>query len=294
MTSYPRSNFLGTRLILSRLHGRQVDSQDWYPPSEAYCCAILRNLGGSFPGITKLSLRCTGGPENVGDRMGICHDSMSLRGHGQWTCSGHPSRISSAITPHTKPHSKFQYLTLCQDIWKKNGNIRAFWVWKWLPFCSRPTCLGISSVCGRKKWVCPRLEDHSGPRNPMVGWQKVADMVKVWRYVKVWSAGVSGHGKTHHFEQVGIRKKRPWVMPRGIGQIRQHLLERKISCGLSALSALVMASRDAFVQGLFWVFCDYYQDYLFRFMSVQKCRCFVNLTDFIQCFVLVSRMAPCL
>jgi len=62
---------------------------------------------------------------------------------------------------------------------------------------------------------------------------------------------LTGHGKTHHFEQVGIRKKRPWVMPRGIGQIRQHLLERKISCGLSALSALVMASRDAFVQGLF-------------------------------------------
>ena len=34
MTSYPRSNFLGTRLILSRLHGRQVDSQDWYPPAK--------------------------------------------------------------------------------------------------------------------------------------------------------------------------------------------------------------------------------------------------------------------
>jgi len=39
----------------------RVDSQEWYEPSEAYCCAILRNLGGSFPGITKLSLRTTEG-----------------------------------------------------------------------------------------------------------------------------------------------------------------------------------------------------------------------------------------
>eukprot|EP00434_Breviolum_minutum_P025490 symbB.v1.2.022523.t1/scaffold2003.1/size92810/10 len=39
----------------------RVDSQEWYEPSEAYCCAILRNLGGSFPGITRLSLRTTEG-----------------------------------------------------------------------------------------------------------------------------------------------------------------------------------------------------------------------------------------
>lgn len=90
----------------------KVDSQDWYPPSEAYCCAILRNLGGSFPGITKLSLRCTGG--------------------------------------HLK------------DEW-----------------------------------------EHPGFR----GLEMAAFLF-----------------------EVGIRKKRPWVMPRGIGQIRQHVLERKISC----------------------------------------------------------------
>ncbi|CAK9067793.1 unnamed protein product [Durusdinium trenchii] len=41
----------------------RADSQDWYEPSQAYCCAILRNLGGSFPGITQLVIRNTAGEE---------------------------------------------------------------------------------------------------------------------------------------------------------------------------------------------------------------------------------------
>jgi len=48
--------------LIDRTIASQVDSQEWYEPSEAYCCAILRNLGGSFPGITRLSLRTTEGP----------------------------------------------------------------------------------------------------------------------------------------------------------------------------------------------------------------------------------------
>lgn len=39
----------------------EADSQEWHAPSQAYCCAILRNLRGSFPGITTLCLRATSG-----------------------------------------------------------------------------------------------------------------------------------------------------------------------------------------------------------------------------------------
>eukprot|EP00747_Dinoflagellata_sp_TGD_P188548 gnl/TRDRNA2_/TRDRNA2_47723_c0_seq1.p1 gnl/TRDRNA2_/TRDRNA2_47723_c0~~gnl/TRDRNA2_/TRDRNA2_47723_c0_seq1.p1 ORF type:complete len:244 (-),score=35.71 gnl/TRDRNA2_/TRDRNA2_47723_c0_seq1:130-861(-) len=37
----------------------KVDSLEWHAPSEPYCCAILRNVHGSFPEIDELILRDT-------------------------------------------------------------------------------------------------------------------------------------------------------------------------------------------------------------------------------------------
>ncbi|CAE7893932.1 unnamed protein product [Symbiodinium sp. KB8] len=52
----------------------KADSMDWYQPSEAYCCAILTNLCGSFSGTYELPLRDAQGGE-----------------HGTWTHPGVPS-----------------------------------------------------------------------------------------------------------------------------------------------------------------------------------------------------------
>eukprot|EP00930_Biecheleria_cincta_P076264 TRINITY_DN63476_c0_g1_i1.p1 TRINITY_DN63476_c0_g1~~TRINITY_DN63476_c0_g1_i1.p1 ORF type:complete len:287 (+),score=51.60 TRINITY_DN63476_c0_g1_i1:55-915(+) len=39
----------------------KVDSREWHAPSEAYCCAVLRNIRGSFPSLQRLVLRDTDG-----------------------------------------------------------------------------------------------------------------------------------------------------------------------------------------------------------------------------------------
>ncbi|CAE7699727.1 unnamed protein product [Symbiodinium sp. CCMP2592] len=52
----------------------KADSMDWYRPSEAYCCAILTNLSGSFSGTYELPLR---------DAEGVVRET--------WTHPGVPS-----------------------------------------------------------------------------------------------------------------------------------------------------------------------------------------------------------
>jgi len=39
-------------------------STEWYPPSEAYCCAVMRNLRGSFPRLESLAICDTEGNEH--------------------------------------------------------------------------------------------------------------------------------------------------------------------------------------------------------------------------------------
>jgi len=39
----------------------KVDSEEWYAPSEAYRCAVLYNIRGSFPEVTSLTLRDSSG-----------------------------------------------------------------------------------------------------------------------------------------------------------------------------------------------------------------------------------------
>ncbi|CAK0817514.1 unnamed protein product [Prorocentrum cordatum] len=54
------------------------DSSQWYPPSEAYLCAVLRNLRGSFPALRTLTLR---------DAEGKVRGSWSHPGFGE-LCTG--------------------------------------------------------------------------------------------------------------------------------------------------------------------------------------------------------------
>jgi len=66
-TVYDRRKFKAQVLYGGACHDTEVtayvkvNSSAWYPPSEAYLCAVLRNVSGSFPHVGTLNLRDTKG-----------------------------------------------------------------------------------------------------------------------------------------------------------------------------------------------------------------------------------------
>eukprot|EP00929_Paragymnodinium_shiwhaense_P094615 TRINITY_DN55303_c0_g1_i11.p2 TRINITY_DN55303_c0_g1~~TRINITY_DN55303_c0_g1_i11.p2 ORF type:complete len:227 (+),score=17.93 TRINITY_DN55303_c0_g1_i11:116-796(+) len=64
---YTREFYKGDVLLGGEWHNLKfvayvkVDSAEWYPPSEAYRCAVLRNVRGSFPSVSSLVIRDTSG-----------------------------------------------------------------------------------------------------------------------------------------------------------------------------------------------------------------------------------------
>lgn len=64
---YARQKFPGDVLIdgvwqdMTVIAYIKQNSDTWYPPSEAYRCAVLRNIRGSFPSVRSLELRDTSG-----------------------------------------------------------------------------------------------------------------------------------------------------------------------------------------------------------------------------------------
>jgi len=71
----------------------KVNSAEWYPPSEAYRCACLRNIRGSFPLLRTLTLRDTDGrirgewqhPGYHGLSAGALLFEVGVRAQPPWT-----------------------------------------------------------------------------------------------------------------------------------------------------------------------------------------------------------------
>jgi len=71
----------------------KVDSSTWHPPSEAYRCAVLKNLSGSFRGLHSLTLRDTSGnvhgvwhhPGFASLSMGAFLFEVGVRKQSPWT-----------------------------------------------------------------------------------------------------------------------------------------------------------------------------------------------------------------